>query len=327
MCIRDSTSSDQNPTVTTDAMNTDAGDYTVTVTDSRGCMSSTTIVVSLNTCTADAGLDQTIDCNVTNLEAVSTIGDEVGQWSETSGDGAAEFEDVNDPTTLFRGTAGVSYTLQWSVTGGACGASAAFDLVTITFNGGITVDNDISISAIPNDTYIAGGEITSAGTVDGTAASNDVTFKAGEQIILQVGFTVVAGADFHALIDLDACEPIAPLAARAITIPARPLVEVNETLEAQPEMMIRPNPFRDYSKIDLNLPKGDIVTIAVMDQTGRLVKMLANNQWMDAGKHTLEVAANQLPGGVLYVRIVTSKTQLVKKAILIKDGNRPFIGN
>jgi len=64
-----------------------------------------------------------------------------------------------------------------------------------------------------------------------------------------------------------------------------------------------------------------------MDQTGRLVKMLANNQWMDAGKHTLEVAANQLPGGILYVRIVTSKTQLVKKAILIKDGNRPIIGN
>ena len=126
---------------------------------------------------------------------------------------------------------------------------------------------------------------------------------------------------------MDACEPIAPLAARAITIPARPLVEVNETLEAQPEMMIRPNPFRDYSKIDLNLPEGDVVSIAIMDQTGRLVKMLANNQWMDAGKHTLEVAANQLPGGILYVRIVTSKAQLVKKAILIKDGNRPIIGN
>jgi len=64
-----------------------------------------------------------------------------------------------------------------------------------------------------------------------------------------------------------------------------------------------------------------------MDQTGRLVKMLAQDQWMDAGTHTLEMTGNQLPGGILYIRIVTSKTQLVKKAILIKDGARPNSGN
>ena len=197
-------SSDANPTVTTDAQPINAGDYTVEVTNEDGCSTSETITVSINGCSADAGENQTLDCNVTNLGAIPVVLGSTGQWSEASGDGAAEFEDVNDPATLFRGTPGVSYTLQWSVTGGTCGASAAFDLVTITFNGGITVDNDISINAIPNDTYIAGGEITSAGMVDGTAASNDVTFKAGEQIILRAGFMVVAGADFHAIIDLDA---------------------------------------------------------------------------------------------------------------------------
>ena len=308
------TSTDANPEVTTNAQSIHSGDYIVEVTDANGCTSSTTLTVAINDC-LDAGLDQFVECNATVLNGTFS-GNGSGQWQVESGDGNGVITDPLDANTAFSGTEGETYVLRWTVIGGDCGATEVFDIMEVTFG----VDLNLDIAGVEDGKYV-GTELSSSGTITATTNSEDVVYVVGMQITLESGFSVAAGADFLALIDADICPPLPRALPRTIPIGPRTLIEEVE----QPEMMIRPNPFTVQSTLDINLPERDVVNIAILDQTGRLVKFLVRNQEMGAGRHTLDLVDNDLPGGMLYIKMVTSKTQLVKKAILIKNGYQ--IGN
>ncbi|NJM25427.1 MAG: hypothetical protein HC859_08005, partial [Bacteroidia bacterium] len=107
------------------------GTITVTVTDANGCSTQSTINVTeppLPT-TADAGPDKTV-CGPTNLEGnTPAIG--TGTWTIIAGAGGA-LANANNPTSGFSGTAGVTYTLRWSIANGPCTPST--DNVDITFD-------------------------------------------------------------------------------------------------------------------------------------------------------------------------------------------------
>ncbi|MEL7118969.1 MAG: hypothetical protein AAFO07_05995, partial [Bacteroidota bacterium] len=80
---------------------------------------------------AEAGENQTL-CGVTSTTLSATARDEgLGTWTEISGDGQGVFDDENDPVSSFEGTAGVAYTLRWTVTDGDC--PVLMDDVGITF--------------------------------------------------------------------------------------------------------------------------------------------------------------------------------------------------
>jgi gliding motility-associated-like protein len=80
---------------------------------------------------ASAGPDQTL-CNVTSATlAANTPAVGTGMWSIVSGAGGNVVTPAS-PTSTFTGTLGTSYTLQWTITNGACASTQ--EQVVITFN-------------------------------------------------------------------------------------------------------------------------------------------------------------------------------------------------
>jgi gliding motility-associated-like protein len=120
--------------------------YTLRWTISNGvtCNASTDDVVitfNQNPTPAAAGTDQTgaSTCGLTSVTLAAntpTIG--IGAWTVVSGTGGS-FSNANNPTTIFNGTAGSSYTLRWTVSNASC--TAATDDVSITFNQSPTTAN------------------------------------------------------------------------------------------------------------------------------------------------------------------------------------------
>jgi gliding motility-associated-like protein len=97
------------------------------------------ITFSQNPTIADAGPDQTgaATCGLTSVPLaanVPIVG--TGVWSIVSGAGGS-FSNVALPTSAFTGTAGVTYTLRWSISNAPCPPSE--DDVVITFNQNPTI--------------------------------------------------------------------------------------------------------------------------------------------------------------------------------------------
>ncbi len=110
-----------------------------------------TITFFDNPTVAAAGPDQDVEGAIftTTLEANSASGfQETGSWTEQSGDGKGIFTDLNDPATAFSGTAGVTYTLRWTISNGVCADSSDDVNVMFTNTAGFTVaesDNESKV--------------------------------------------------------------------------------------------------------------------------------------------------------------------------------------
>lgn len=97
-----------------------------------GCGSSddkVTVVFNEPGTIANAGVDKTI-CGPEALEANTPVVG-TGVWTIESGTGGV-IADPSNPTSVFSGTAGTTYTLRWTITSGGCVPS--FDDVTITID-------------------------------------------------------------------------------------------------------------------------------------------------------------------------------------------------
>ncbi|HEY8934853.1 MAG TPA: gliding motility-associated C-terminal domain-containing protein, partial [Cyclobacteriaceae bacterium] len=107
--------------------------YQYTVTGIAPCADATAIVtvnVTAAPTTANAGPDQVI-CGAafTTLAANAPGAGETGTWTVSPSTGAVVTS--GSPTSLFVGSAGTSYTLQWIITSGSCAPS--IDAVVINF--------------------------------------------------------------------------------------------------------------------------------------------------------------------------------------------------
>ena len=157
------------------------GTYTVTYSFTDGtCVNTTTTSVTIiaQPTTAAAGPDQ-IDAATCGLTSVTLAANTpvvgTGLWTVVSGDGLGTFVDATSPTTVFNGTAGVTYVLRWTISNAPCTAST--DDVTITFNQAPTVAD-------------AGTDQTSAATCGLTAVT-----LAGNAAVIGIGnWTIVSGA-------------------------------------------------------------------------------------------------------------------------------------
>ncbi|SKC55761.1 gliding motility-associated C-terminal domain-containing protein [Ohtaekwangia koreensis] len=95
-----------------------------------------TIALEVAPTTSVAGVDQSI-CATTATLAANTAAIGTGTWTIISGTGGS-FADDNDPATVFTGTAGQTYVLQWTI---ANSCSSSFDQVTIELEATPTVAN------------------------------------------------------------------------------------------------------------------------------------------------------------------------------------------
>ncbi len=77
---------------------------------------------------------------------------------------------------------------------------------------------------------------------------------------------------------------------------------------------VYPNPFKDNTTIEYDLPRVMNVHLALYDASGRLVKLLANGT-MNAGVYHSTVKQNDLPQGIYFLRFTTEEkytTKIVK---------------
>ncbi|PST81976.1 hypothetical protein C7T94_17470 [Pedobacter yulinensis] len=79
-----------------------------------------------------------------------------------------------------------------------------------------------------------------------------------------------------------------------------------------------PNPANDITRIDLVLPEADKVLIRIYDLHGRVVRTVLN-EYLNNGKHTLEVNVSTLQPAVYIFRVTTESGvhQAVKKFIVV----------
>ncbi|NRB64266.1 MAG: hypothetical protein HRU40_14785, partial [Saprospiraceae bacterium] len=157
-----------------------------------------------------------------------------------------------------------SYQYNCSVGSHASNGMAALLIVTEQTD----CPNTLSLSGTINSgDYIAGLTLVSDGTV---ATDSDVLFQAGQTITLQAGFTVAAGASFHAVID-DCTSP----SPREEVTNEIILPEVTTPVSASVSGLragVYPNPLRYNGQIVLELTQNEEVSIQVYDQSGRLVR-------------------------------------------------------
>lgn len=78
-----------------------------------------------------------------------------------------------------------------------------------------------------------------------------------------------------------------------------------------------PNPFSEYTLFSFKLREQSPVTVRVNDLFGRTVAMLAENQTMEPGKHTLRFEPERfnIPAGIYYYSLVTKEQTITRKMI------------
>ncbi len=77
----------------------------------------------------------------------------------------------------------------------------------------------------------------------------------------------------------------------------------------------RPNPFSDFTTIDVRLTESANVVIEVMNITGQKV-MVLNQGKLGAGQHSFRINAGDLPAGVYFYTVQANDTRVTKKMIV-----------
>jgi len=91
----------------------------------------------------------------------------------------------------------------------------------------------------------------------------------------------------------------------------------SSTVEGYYLLQNYPNPFNPATSISFELPGKDFVTLKVYDVLGNEVMELVNER-QEAGLHTVQFDAKNLPSGTYFYKLQTDKFSDVKKMILIK---------
>jgi hypothetical protein len=150
--------------------------WTISNTPCAASMDDVDITFNQNPTPSNAGPDQVglATCGLTTVTLAGntpTVG--TGQWSVVSGAGGS-FANENSPTTTFSGTAGVSYTLRWTISNAPCAAST--DDVLITFNQIPTAsDAGLDQSICANGAATLASNVPSVGTGAWTIVSGPNT--------------------------------------------------------------------------------------------------------------------------------------------------------
>jgi len=195
--------------------------------------------------------------------------------------------------------------------------AAAWDAVGVEGDDPCPCEEDLVINDNPisSQMYQVQNTITSAGVV---AAGSEVVFNAGEEVLLLPNF--LASNNFHAFIE--GCSPMFrdPNDHTTEYRNIQSETEIARDLTMVQETSIRnfPNPFSTSTLFELQLKETTTVRLEVFDLSGRLVKILLDNQLMDSGIHNIELTAKQMLPGVYIYKFSTEYETKTDKIILKK---------
>lgn len=78
---------------------------------------------------------------------------------------------------------------------------------------------------------------------------------------------------------------------------------------------ISPNPVLDYMFVEFDLRRGLAVSIRIVDQDGKLVRVIREGEFYSKGKHAINIQTNTLHSGAYYIQLVGNKLFDIKSFI------------
>jgi Zn-dependent metalloprotease len=147
-------------------------------------------------------------------------------------------------------------------------------------------------------------------TVESTAA--DFRLHAGQQIILNDGFTAKAGCDFTAY--LEPCDytiyRIAAVVAEEETEENSFKINTEKNMEAA--FSLYPNPSSENTKVVFDLKTESNVSLNLYDYSGKELMQITHTKYA-AGRHTIAVDVSKLQSGIYLFRMTTEGKSEIKK--------------
>lgn len=148
-------------------------------------------------------------------------------------------------------------------------------------------DEDLTIDS----TYTVAENITTRGMVIITEGTN-ITFDAGEGILLQAGFIAEEGSNF--IVTIGGC-----------TEGSKEITSRNQQLTVSNILDIYPNPLSDEATVVYQLSEENEVSLYLYNLSGQLVKTLEISANMQAGVHQLNFRKGDLESGVYIIVLQT----------------------
>ena len=144
---------------------------------------------------------------------------------------------------------------------------------------------------------------------------SEMTFKAGESILLKPGFHATSGSNFKAMIE--SCTPVGNSLNKEVPTISNSLSN-NLPLNLVTDLKVMPNPFRGTTTIQYQLSKSMPVLIQLMDVSGKVVQTISNNNIQSVGINEVQLNASNLGAGMYYVFLITPETMMSQKVILMR---------
>jgi len=182
-------------------------------------------------------------------------------------------------------------------------------------------ENDGTVTApdvfgfITTGEYKAGSELTADRVIN---TGHTVILRAGVTVLLKPGFHALAGSDVHAF--------IAPCVLPSGLIENDELIEraaivlpnYNAIEEVPVSLTVAPNPFRGTTMLNFQLPTDQKASVALFDQTGKMLKHLLSPRTLEAGDYNIRLTDEGLQAGMYIVVLQTAEQRITKKIIRIR---------
>jgi len=155
-----------------------------------------------------------------------------------------------------------------------------------------------------------------------TIDAEDITFKAGEMVLLESDVWIKSGAKFLAKIQntmVPDCSPYESIYEDPIpnALARADEEELVASLESSKENLLRvyPNPLVVDATLDYVLAQSGFVQIDLINGQGQLIKNIITTTNGDKGEHSIQLDLSELASGMYFIQLTTDKQQVREKII------------
>ena len=92
----------------------------------------------------------------------------------------------------------------------------------------------------------------------------------------------------------------------------------NNTLDSSSPLYNYPNPFSSSTKLSFSLKESGPVTLSILDNTGKQVAILLQQEEREVGQHELNFDGSFLPSGIYFYSLKTKEGITTRKMNIVR---------